>query len=367
MKTVSFAKILEFIGADGVGSEKFIKELFLSYHASQRRVGGKVINNIIAYGPGGFGKSTIALKFLQAIGETDYRIFDAHSETSTEKLFGGMNYPKYINDGVIRYNIDDSWMNCKVAIFEEGLSMPAKTITALRNLLQSGQFNNGSEVIDIKTEWIILLTNRNPSDFAGNEDMDALLQRFPYRCQVDWSHMSSAQIVDSFTRIIENEGLINVDDTDTRVLAQVLATNDGTSPRLAKLFAGRVNISKEFFGTSDIETLCESYGFQCSDLEEILRDEANKRINSVVTEQMDVVQAIENGALKDVMNKSGNSLELLRVANAMIDKCRETIRQAVVENNRYFASDPYEVTVAMGQISAKQSQLREIAGSIALR
>ena len=122
MKAISFAKVLEFIGADGVGSEKFIKELFLSYHASQRRVGGKVINNIIAYGPGGFGKSTIALKFLQAVGETDYRIFDAHSETSTEKLFGGMNYPKYINDGVIRYNIDDSWMNCKVAIFEEGLS-----------------------------------------------------------------------------------------------------------------------------------------------------------------------------------------------------------------------------------------------------
>lgn len=362
----SFQDVMQFIGDDGINAENFIRELYLSYIASNRRIGGAIINNMIAFGPGGFGKSTIVKKFLEALGEDDVKVFDANSATSVEKIQGGMNYPRYINEGVTRYNVDDSWMAHKIAIFEEGLSMPIKTITALRNALQSGLFVNGEDEYRIKTEWIIILTNRNPDDFAGDEDMDALLSRFLYRCKVDWSHVPIDEKVRGYKKIIENEGFMALDDQEIDALAQICASNDEASPRLAKLIAGRSDVSKEIFGTMDLQTICTQLGWSYVGIEGLIKAEAMRSLRTILDVQMQNIRTIESHASAAANSKAGNRLELLKMANTLVQKTRQAILDAYSAKRDILVTEPYEVSSILAELRNKETEIGNIASVIAL-
>lgn len=142
--------------------------------------------NAIMYGRGGFGKSEMVTAIFSQ-PEFEGRVFikSLNEATTEEDLFGGINMKALNETGEIIYNLDKSFIQSEIVVFEEMLDANPQVLSALKDALTSGEVRNGKQRAKLKTKVIIGLTNKDPKEIAKeNDSVEALLQRFPIQTLV---------------------------------------------------------------------------------------------------------------------------------------------------------------------------------------
>lgn len=174
--------------------------------------------NIILWGMGGFGKSEIVNKYFKDLGITPY-VKTLGSGTTIDALLGGIDLnlfthgiidhkataeakkaaveagldinevqPIYIKKpGAIEYLIENSFLNEEYVILEEALDAPDFVLEALKDILTSKEFRNGTQRYPLKTKMIVICTNKSRAEFAtDNASLKALMERFVMEVKVEW-------------------------------------------------------------------------------------------------------------------------------------------------------------------------------------
>lgn len=160
-------------------SEKFAKALKIAIDNEE---------NIIVFGPGGYGKSDMIREILTTAGIMDKSfIMSCGEDTDESKLYGGIDIPA-MKEGKLRYNIKDSFINYPIVVFEELLDAQVNALLSLKDTLEAREFRKGSQRQKIRTKMVIALTNKSPEEVSQmGPYAEALMQRFRIELEHKWS------------------------------------------------------------------------------------------------------------------------------------------------------------------------------------
>ena len=192
-------------------------------------IGLKTEKNIVLYGPGGHGKSDLALEFFHEKGIQPY-VITMGTGITTDRLFGGLDIKKLDKDGMIEYLVDNSFMNHEFVIFEELMDAPDFILEQLKDILSSGYFRNGTQVYKIKTRFIVANTNKTREEFSKNDSLKALMERFPMELNVVWPNYTAVAYNTLLEKIF---GVGSVDPTIPFILEEYAKNGNNISPRIA--------------------------------------------------------------------------------------------------------------------------------------
>ncbi len=202
--------------------------VFMEKPIALLEIGIKTETNVILYGPGGHGKSELALEFFLEKGINPY-IITMGSGMTTDRLFGGMNI-KLLDSGKIEYLVENSFMNHEYVIFEELMDAPDFILEQLKDILSSGVFRNGTQVFPIKTRFIVGNTNKTREEFSKNDSLKALMERFPLEYNVIWDNYTDI----AYTTLLERKfGKGQVDPIIPFLLQEFVKAGITISPRIA--------------------------------------------------------------------------------------------------------------------------------------
>lgn len=205
------------------------KYVFMDKSLSLLEIGLKTETNIVLYGPGGHGKSELALEFLYEKGINPYVITMGKGMT-TDRLFGGIDLPILEKEGKLEYLVDNSFMNHEYVIFEELMDAPDYILEQLKDILSSGYFRNGTQVYKLKTRFIIGNTNKTREEFSTNDSLKALMERFPLELNVIWPNYNEI----SYNTLLERRfGEGRVDPIIPFILDEFVKNGVTISPRIA--------------------------------------------------------------------------------------------------------------------------------------
>lgn len=144
--------------------------------------------NVILYGLGGYGKSEFVEEYFKEKGIEPFTM-TMGSGMTIDRLLGGVQLSNFIGEhatGKIEYLVENSFMNHEIVVFEELFDAPDFVLEQLKDILSSKCFRNGSQVFNIKTKFIVCNTNKTREDFAKNNSLKALMERFPLEVEVRW-------------------------------------------------------------------------------------------------------------------------------------------------------------------------------------
>jgi len=192
-------------------------------------IGLKTGKNIILYGPGGHGKSELTTAYLAEKGITPY-VITMGTGMTTDRLFGGLDIPTFEKTGKIEYLVENSFMNQEYVIFEELFDAPDFILEQLKDILSSKVFRNGTQIVPIKTKFIICCTNRTREEFSKNMSLKELMERFPLELNVIWDNYTEV----TYNKLLETKfGKGNVDPIIPYLLQEYHKAGVTISPRVA--------------------------------------------------------------------------------------------------------------------------------------
>lgn len=230
-----FEEITNILEKRFVKTEKVARILSLAF-AGQKFV--------ILFGPGGHAKSEMVKELqenAQLLGyNPDDFFFQFFGEGMDEaKLYGNIDFAK-MNDTAkpcIEYNPKDSFLNYKVAVFEELFDAPAAVLLSLKDTLTAKEMRNGSQRFKMKTEVIICLTNKEPEEVSElGPSAHALTERFPLQLNVKWDSYEAQDYLEMFKKVSQFIGgpiLNGFKDTLAQMVAKATSEGNFVSPRTA--------------------------------------------------------------------------------------------------------------------------------------
>lgn len=173
----------------GKPSKKMIKGFIKSELVHEVLEAGRLTKqNVVLYGPGGYGKSEMSLAYLKEhYRDKDVSVKALSVGTTVDDLLDGINIKTLKDTGEIIYNVDKSIFASKVLILEEAFDAPVRVLEGLKDILTSGKIRNGSQQWDIKTEFIVVCTNRSKDELITDASSRALMERFPLSLHVTWN------------------------------------------------------------------------------------------------------------------------------------------------------------------------------------
>ena len=249
--------------------------------------------NCILWGRAGLAKSEMVSSMIKGLGYEDDTFIQFFGEGMDEsRLYGGLNIQKFTEESIQEYQPEQSFLNFKYAVFEEIFDAPAMALLALKDTLTAKCMRNGMQQFPMKTESIIAITNRSPSEISEmGPHCHALIERFPIQLNVEWDNYNSKNYLKMF-----NKRHKKVSDFIRETLAELVgevnnSKNGFVSPRSAIHALETLNIAFETQGLNEIDTFkCLTYipGFESvlDDLERriehaTVRRECNKALQVV--------------------------------------------------------------------------------------
>lgn len=194
--------------------------------------------NLIVFGPGGHAKSEMIQAVIHGLGleaETFFQFFGEGMDES--RLFGGLDFKKLEEDKILQYHPELSFLNSKVAVFEELFDAPASVLLALKDTLTARELRNGAQRFKMRTEIIICLTNKQPSEISDlGPAAHALIERFPLQYNLQWKDYSSNSYKMLFEKVAPRLGgpiLNGFKAVLAEILAKATAEGNFVSPRTA--------------------------------------------------------------------------------------------------------------------------------------
>lgn len=205
-------------------------------------IGMMTKQNVLLWGPPGYGKSEMTQAFLKEFFDDVYTL--SFGEGMEEALlYGGLDFNALSQKGRLEFFPENSFLNHSVAVFEELFDAPTPVILSLKDTLTARKLRKGTQVFPMKTEFIVGITNKDPDEIASMGDSEkALIERFPLRLRVDWSssnrtrnfaellslkyknitsHMRQYDSCEDFL-----EHIVKKDDMSPRTICQIMKTID---------------------------------------------------------------------------------------------------------------------------------------------
>jgi len=224
-----FQKIQTILSALFVFVDEVARILALAFSAKK---------NVIVFGPGGHAKSEMVKAVVDGLGldgETFYQFFGEGMDES--RLFGGLNFKKLEEEKVLEYFPEKSFLNSRVAVFEELFDAPASVLLALKDVLTAKELRNGSQRFQMKTELIIVLTNKEPNEISDlGPAAHALIERFPLQLNLKWKDYSARSYLTMFEKVAPRLGGAVMNGFKAilaEILADATAKGNFVSPRTA--------------------------------------------------------------------------------------------------------------------------------------
>ena len=284
--------------------------------------------NVILYGPGGFGKSESSLAFFRA-HDIDPYIITMGTGMTTDRLFGGMNIPKFQSEGKIEYLVENSFMEHEYVIFEELFDAPDFILEQLKDIISSGVFRNGNQVFPIKTKLIICCTNRDRTEFAKNTSLKALMERFPLETKVDWKNYNQV----TYSKLLKTK-LGFVDEMLVYILEEFAKTGINISPRIALKAA---NIIKEcgpsslayiadFSSKPDVLKTCINKFEGIAKINKLVEQMAQLSKDYTLTNKTDLMGVKEATAINQKIKKALVDFEAIKAPDHMVKLHVESVK-----------------------------------------
>lgn len=226
-------KILNKINEHTVYQEKLVDVLFKGFELGK---------NVLMYGRGGHNKSegTLdVLKELKAEGliNSDPFVMSFGDGLTEESLFGGMNVKKFTDDGIMEYLFKNSFLEHEIVVFEEIFDAPPQVLLSLKDVLTSGYARKGNQVHKSKVKMVIALTNKSKEEFAEDDSLEALTQRFPLTLKVEWPSYNKSDFIKLYKKVF-GEDFYKSNAPKLNELSDIISQNNASqesfvSPRTA--------------------------------------------------------------------------------------------------------------------------------------
>lgn len=340
-----FEKIKSILEANFVFTDEVSRILSLSFE-------GKKF--VIIFGPGGHAKSEMVKAVIDGLGLDDDTFYQFFGEGMDEsRLFGGLNFKKLDEDKVLEYYPERSFLNKKVAVFEELFDSPAAVLMSLKDSLTAGELRNGSQRFKMKTEIIICLTNKEPSEVSDlGPAAHALIERFPLQLNLKWKDYSAASYHELFKKVagrLKGPVMNGFKSVLAEILAKATAEGNFVSPRTAVhafqiCQAAAAMRGAEKVGKQDMTDLRFLPGLEGlaetiqADLTAAMdRAEAEKNLLAAEEEFEKLISDVRESATPMTLLKSarkliafGDAVSALKVTNGLSDR-RKKLRDSVGE------------------------------------
>lgn len=199
--------------------------------------------NLIFSGPGGHGKSEFLMAATSAIGDVRPYVKSLGQGTSTEELYGGLDFEALNRQGgkekaMIRYNPELSFLAHRVVIFEEGLDAPARVLTSLKDTLTARALRNGDQYYPMETGILAIPTNHSPQEIAeGGPEIAALIERFPVQLEVKWVHYNEESFLELFGAVTADKPVFEKITWSDVAALQERTRNVTFSPLMQRMLA----------------------------------------------------------------------------------------------------------------------------------
>jgi hypothetical protein len=244
-----FEKILSILNSMFVFVDEVARILALAFVAKK---------NVIIFGPAGHGKSEMVTSVIEGLKLTDDCLVQFFGEGMDEaRMFGGLNFRKLEDEKVLEYYPEKSFLNYKVAVFEELFDAPPMVLKALKDTLTARELRNGSQRFKMRTELIICLTNKEPSEISAlGPDAHALVERFPLQLNLKWKDYSAKSYLAMFEKIakrIAGPVLNGFKAILAEILAKTTAEGNFVSPRTAVHAYGVCQAAAQLRGADHVE------------------------------------------------------------------------------------------------------------------
>lgn len=222
----------------------------------------KYDNNLIMYGPGGYGKSTVVEAILKAL-DISMSTIVGYEDMPVEGMLGMPNMKKIQDESVYETAFDKSpFANNGVLVLEEFLEVAPATLAALKDILTAGGLRQGDKFQKSNIGIVIICTNRDPSELSTNTAAKALItERFPIHYKVEWENYD-VQAYTNFIKFLLKDEKLN---DKHRVLAELCARNaSAVSPRILKVCVSRIK--------DGLENLNYISGLDTTDMQKVIAD-----------------------------------------------------------------------------------------------
>ena len=194
--------------------------------------------NCIMHGPAGHGKSEMTMAALEGAGfnisdPKDCFVMSFGEGMDETKLFGGLDFKRLKDDDVLEFHPEMSFLDSKVAVFEELFDAPSIVLLALKDTLTAREMRKGAQRFPMKTQCIIALTNRSPAEISDlGPEAHALVERFPLQLEVTWDKYNNDKYHRLFTKV-KPESSAFIRETLSQTCARVVDNGGFVSPRSA--------------------------------------------------------------------------------------------------------------------------------------
>ena len=141
--------------------------------------------NIVLVGPPGTGKSLIARRMAQALGDIqngDYFEYLLTKFSTPDEIFGPLSISELKADR-FRRNTAGYLPSVELAFLDEVFKASSSILNALLTILNERIYHNGAEAQHVSLRALIAASNELPT---GQEELAALYDRFLLRCFVDY-------------------------------------------------------------------------------------------------------------------------------------------------------------------------------------
>lgn len=165
---------------------------------------GRITNKgVLLYGPAGHGKSEMVRQFILHHFQSEDVFIQSFGEgMSEDRLYGGLDFNKFNEEGILEFFPQNSFLAKKAVIFEEIFDAPPVVLLSLKDTLTSKKLNNGNQVFPMETEFLVAITNKNPAEIAQLGDAyEALVERFPLQFELKWSSYKSKDYEELFKTV----------------------------------------------------------------------------------------------------------------------------------------------------------------------
>ena len=144
--------------------------------------------NCILFGDAGHGKSEMVAAAIDGLALSNDCFVQSFGEGMDEvRLWGGLDFRALEDEKVLHFAPHRSFLNRRIAVFEELFDAPAIVLQSLKDTLTARELRNGEQRFKMKTQTIIALTNRHPSEISElGAAAHALVERFPLQYEVKW-------------------------------------------------------------------------------------------------------------------------------------------------------------------------------------
>lgn len=194
--------------------------------------------NIILFGPGGFGKSTVVIEFLKQ-ANINQSVIVGYEDMDVEGLLGIPNMDKLMNKSIYETAFDrTAFVNPGILILEEFLDVNPKTAIALKDIITQGGLRQGKKFTESAISSIVICSNKSPYELSTDTSTTAFYkERFPIVIRIDWKDYSYSRYLKYIQKVVDPTEF-SLHEESYRVLAELAyrtsREDNVVSPRIVK-------------------------------------------------------------------------------------------------------------------------------------